>query len=358
MKKSTLDNLAADQSNPCLTISLNTHRTHPDNQQDVIVLKNLISEAENRLIAEFGKRDIASLLEKLSAVSDEIDINYNLDSLHIFLSNNSKEVVQSPWPIANNVVEISDGFNMKSLVKEYTQTEDYLILLLSQSGVHLYDAVNDSIVAEVRNDDFPFKENGHYHTDQTKLSKPNAMDDMVREFLNKVDKAAVRAHNEMGQNIVVICTEDNYSRLMQVADRPSVYLGHSRVNYNDVALHTLATQAFEVIAEIQKQRRAEAIEEVKEAVGHGKVVTDLSEIYRAVKEGRGELLVARPDFRQAVMMNGENSFDLIEDVTAPGAVDDIMGEITWEVFNKKGRTVFTYQEELQEFGDVALKLRY
>lgn len=36
-----LEVLATEKNTPCVTISLNTHRTHPDNAQDVILLKNL-----------------------------------------------------------------------------------------------------------------------------------------------------------------------------------------------------------------------------------------------------------------------------------------------------------------------------
>ena len=43
-----------------------------------------------------------------------------------------------------------------------------------------------------------------------------------------------------------------------------------------------------------------AIKEMQEAVGQGKVITDLSDIFRAAKEGRGDLLIAHDDFHQAV----------------------------------------------------------
>ena len=96
-------------------------------------------------------------------------------------------------------------------------------LLLSQSGVTLYNAVNDGISNEIKNDDFPFSENSHYVTDHDKRSDSKLMDNMVREYFNKIDKAVMKMYNETGLHCVVICTEDNYSRLMQVADKPAIY---------------------------------------------------------------------------------------------------------------------------------------
>ena len=68
--KEQLQKLATEKNTPCVTISLNTHRTHPDNAKDEVLLKNLLKEAEDRVIAEFGKRPVASLLEKLENVDE------------------------------------------------------------------------------------------------------------------------------------------------------------------------------------------------------------------------------------------------------------------------------------------------
>lgn len=356
--KSQLERIAAEKNSPCVSISLNTHRTHPDNIPDAIELKKLLKEAEERVIAEFGKRQVSELLEKIGAVAEEIDNNYNLDSLHIFLSNSMKEVVKSPWSIQENSLHISDSFSIKPLIKLFNRTENYLILLLSQSGVKLLHAINDGVLAEIKNEDFPFSKNLHYLTQQDKLSDGKQVDNMVREFLNTVDKAVLKVNNDTKMNCVVICTEDNYSRLMQVADKPSIYYGYVHVNYNDVALNTLAAEAWEIVNSLQRQNRTDAIKEMQEAVGQGKVITDLSEIYRAVKEGRGDLLITHDDFQQAVKMTGEFSFDLADDVTQTDVIDDISSEIAWEVIAKKGRAIFTTQDEIKTLGEIALKVRY
>ena len=55
--KDRLLRIAAVNENPSVSIALNTHRTHPDSQQDEIVLKNLLKDAETRLLEEFTKRE-------------------------------------------------------------------------------------------------------------------------------------------------------------------------------------------------------------------------------------------------------------------------------------------------------------
>lgn len=231
-------------------------------------------------------------------------------------------------------------------------------MLLSQSGVHLYEAMNDGILQEIRNNDFPFSENRHYSTSATKSSDPKHLDDLVREFLNKVDKALVKVHNETDLNCLVVCTEDNYSRLQQVADQPAVYRGYANIDYNNVATHQIVKQAWKLIKSQQHEQRSKAIEEIKEAVSQGTVLTDLQEIYQAAHEGRGALLILHQDFKQAVRMKDERTFELVEDGTLLGVIDDIASNIAWEVISKKGEVVFTAQDEIKDLGEIVLKTRY
>ncbi|MEO8711196.1 MAG: hypothetical protein ABI405_03680 [Parafilimonas sp.] len=356
--KTLLLQLATETNNPCVTISLNTHRTHPDNAQDEIVLKNLLKEAEERVIKEFGKKTTAELLQKIATVQNEIDVNYNLDSLHIFLSNNTKEIVKLPWPVPQNTVHIAQSFSVRPLIKAYSRSEDYLVMVLSQSGVHLYEAVNDGIIREIINNDFPFTENIPPIFYPEKTSDPKYVDDLIKNYFNAVDKALVKVHHETDLNCVVVCTVDNYSLLTKVADKPNVYYGYVNIDYNKRAPHQIVQQTWKLIQSLQHQRKTEAIKEAKEAVAQGRVITDLQEIFQAAIDGRGDLLIVHNDFAQPVLMTGDRTFDVIENPASPGVIEDITSNIAWEVLAKKGRTIFTTQDEIKDLGDIVLKTRY
>jgi len=181
---------------------------------------------------------------------------------------------------------------------------------------------------------------------------------MVREYFNKVDKALLKVFNETGLNCVVICTEDNYSRLIQVAGNPSIYYGYSNINYNDTSDKNLTAQAWQIINEIRNKFIEDTINEMQEALGQGKVITNLSEIFQAVKEGRGDLLITHNDYHQAIKMTDEFNFDLVKDVTQAEVIDDIISEIAWEVITKNGRAIFVDQEDIKSLGDISLKIRY
>lgn len=358
MLKEQLGKLANEKNSPCVTISLNTHRTHPDNAGDVVRLKNLLKEAEEKIVAEYGKRSVAALLENIESLSSEIDVNYNLDSLHIFLSNDTKEIIKSAWPASHEGVYMSDRFALRSVIKSYNRNESYMVVVLSQSGVHVYEALNDTILREIRNEDFPFSENRHYTTHSDKGSDSKHADNLVREFLNKVDKALVKVHHATGLKCVVIATEENFSKLRQVADKPSVYVGFSHIDYNNTDAHHIARQSWDIIKSRQEEDRGEAIKEIKEAVAQGNVLTDLQEIFQASLDGRADLLIVHQDFSQSVIMTSERTFELTDDKTRHHVIDDITSIIAWEVISRNGRVIFTTQEEIRDIGNIVLKTRY
>jgi len=337
---------------------MNTHRTYPDNQKDTIELKNLILQAHEHVANEFGQHPVGGLLEKIDNLEGEIDVNYNLDSLHIFLSDSTSEIIKSSWPILQNVVSVADKFVIKPLIKDFNRIQEYLILVLSQADVRLLHAVNDGIAGEISREDFPFAENPKSQVDPEKSADGKQADKRNNEFFNQIDKALVKIHHQTGMNVVVICTEPNWSQLMKVADYPSIYYGNTSINYSDKANHSMVSEAWKIVTSVQEKARAIAINEMKEAAGKGKVITDLSEIYRAVKEGRGELLITHDQYHQAVKMTGTYSFDLVTDVTQPDVIDDITSDIAWEVISMKGRAIFTNQDEFNSLGNIALKVRY
>jgi hypothetical protein len=358
MKREKLEKLASEKNSPCVTISMNTHRSYPENQKDIVVLKELLSEAMERVIHEYGKRPVNDLIEKIDQIENEIDVNYNLDSLHLFLSNSTKEIIKSTWPTVRNAVYVSENFAVKPLIKIFNRTFEYLILKLTKTEVRLLLAINDGIVGEIKNDDFPFQNSPDDSIDTETITNGKQAENQVQEFFNKIDKAVVRVNNITDMKCVVVCTDDNYNRLMKVADKPSVYLGWTTINYEKTANHSIANDAWQVVKVQLKKGRADDIKEMQEAVGKSNVITDLSEIYRAAKEGRGDLLIVNDNFHQAVRVTGEFALDLVTDVTLPGVIDDITSDIAWDVISKKGRAIFTTQEELKSLGDIALKVRY
>ncbi|MCC8146632.1 MAG: hypothetical protein LIO93_09395 [Bacteroidales bacterium] len=356
--KEKIEQLASEKNDPSVTISLNTHRTHPDSLKDEIVLKNLLNEAEKRVIENYGKRPVAKLLENIEDMKDKIDVNYLLDSLHIFLSNNTKEFFKLTWPTPEDRVLIDDTFDVNALIKSYNRCEEYLILVLSQGGTLVFKAMNDQIVEEIKNDDFPFEENPYYIPDREDRTDAELVDNMIRQYYNEVDKAAQKVCQEYNLKCIVASVEENYSMLLQVADKPDIYIGHTPINYNKLEPHNIVKSTWEIIKQQLMEERAEAIQEAKDAIANARVTSDLLEIYQAAIDGRGDLLIVYEGFSQPVKMIDDRTFEYANDPTSPSVINDITGTIVWKVMSQGGRVYFTQQDSIKKLGEIVLKLRY
>lgn len=356
--KNQLSKLANESNYPCITIAFNTHRTAPDNQQDYIKLKNFAREAEDRLLQEFGKREIQSILDQLQNLPEEMDVSKNLESLHIYLSKDTFEFIRTTWPVANEGVFIDDSFAIRPLIKAMNRNEEYFILYLTQKGVHLYLAINDAIVREIENEDFPYTES-RYNLTHLIHQGDESQTNKVKEFYNQVDKAVQRATADTDLPCLIIATDDNYNIFHSVADQPQMYIGNISADFGSVnQKNQISTAAWEYMKNRQFENRTESIEEMKKAINQGNVLTDLQEIYQAAIDGRGDLLIVHQDFQQTVRMLDDRTFDLIDDATEVGAIDDITSNIAWEIISKKGRAIFTQQDEIKELGPIVLKTRY
>ena len=122
---------------PCLTITMPTHRTAPDNRQDPIRVKNLVNEATNRLLGEFSKREVAPLLERLEALVAAIDYRHTLDGLVLAVNRDMAREYVLPFELTERVV-VDDSFFIRDLVHAYNRTRRYWVLSLSEQLTRLY----------------------------------------------------------------------------------------------------------------------------------------------------------------------------------------------------------------------------
>lgn len=358
MKNNIIEKLAAETSFPCITISYNTHRTHPDNLVDSIELKNLLKEAKEKVIAEYSNKDIKLVLEKLDSIENEIEENYSLDSLHIFISAKTKIIVKSPWKVDKNTIQIAEHFAIKPLIKILNSTQEYLILLLSQSGVKLYHAINDMIVEEIKNSSFPFSIDPHFLVDHDSLSYNQSIANLQNVFFKNIDKFLIKYSKDSNLKFIVVSTEDNFNKIKSVSENPDIYLGYSKIVNNDSSKNTLAKESWEIIQELQKQSKIDAIAEIQNDRGNGLVIENIHGIYKDAKEGKGEVLILNQNYIQPVLMKDELTFDLIKDLTTPNAIEDITNEIAWEVISHKGKVIFTDEDDNNSFNNITMKLRY
>lgn len=146
ISRDELRELMETRLNPSVSIFLPTHRAGKEIQQDPIRLKNLLTEAEKRLIAG-GMRspDARDLLAPASSLlEDGWFWRHQSDGLAIFLNQELSRSYRLPLEFTDLLV-ISDNFHIKPLLPLISGDENFYILALSQNENRLLEGTRFGI---------------------------------------------------------------------------------------------------------------------------------------------------------------------------------------------------------------------
>lgn len=130
----------------CVSIYMPAHRVDGDQQQDKIRFRNLVIEAQNKLL-ETGMRR-PHVLELLRPAEELFPSKYfwqhQSDGLAVFLSHNFSKVYRLPGHF-EEMLFVAKHFHVKPLMPLLNRNERFFILALSMKDVRLFHASRDVI---------------------------------------------------------------------------------------------------------------------------------------------------------------------------------------------------------------------
>jgi len=338
----------------CVTITLKTHRTHPENKQDSIQLKNLIKTAERRLAEEYDQSVASERVAQLEKLAEQIDFDRNLDGLLLVAGENFGELVPLPIDVENRVV-IDDNFATRELVRALHSQSAYYVLVLSQKQVRLILAYGDRVAREL-GAPFPMQNDTLHPDSREEAAVGNRQDQLVEEFFNRVDKQVQKSIKAQPHPIVIASDRRNFDYFQKVADK-DLCLAHLNGSYETARDHEIVSLAWARVRDALAERNAARLEELKQAVSQQRFTSDLSEIWQAIQAGRGRtLFVERGYFQPARIENGQVIPEEAPD--SAEVLDDVVDEMVEANVQFGGDTVFVDPGQLQEFQKVALVTRY
>ena len=149
MENLTLDQikgLAQQTQSPSISIFLPTHRAGQDTQQDPIRFKNLLREAELRLLdSGMGPRDVSTLLQPAQALLDDTHFwQHQRDGLAVFMASDEFHYFHLPFRVEELFV-IARSYYVKPVLPLFTNNGHYYILAISQDAVRLFEGTRHSV---------------------------------------------------------------------------------------------------------------------------------------------------------------------------------------------------------------------
>lgn len=354
--------LAAAGSYPAVTITLPTHRTSPDNRQDPIRLKNLQSEAANRLTAELGKREVAAVLRVLDDLVATLDHQYHLDGLALFVGADLARAYRLPFTLPERVI-VDERFFTRDLVYAFNRSPRYWVLALSEQATRLFEGTRDDLQELTSGTPFPMVHGGRGGArtlpNDPAINVSQLRDEHHRGFFRDVD-AALGSYMAADPLPLVVVGVDRYLAFFrEVSSHADRIVTTVTGNHDQTSAHDLGRLVWSLVRESLAARRNAVFDELNAAVGGQRSASTLGEVWRFAQEGRGQTLVVEEGYHEPATID-ESGLHLqpAPDSTEPGVLDDAVDAVIATVLEKGGRVVFVDDGTLPEHGRIALILRY
>jgi hypothetical protein len=352
------------RSDACVSIYLKTTPLTQESDASRIELGNLARQAREQLIAEhLDKRRLASLMEELDALADDEEFwRFQANSLAVLATPDSLRTFR----LANHLtpmVEVSDRFHLKPLLRAITFPHSAYILALSENAVRLVEMHADLPAVTLKIDGLPRdaasaagKSTLNDRTASTRIQASEGQNVRFQQYARKVD-AALRPFLSGRETPMILAATgrlpsvfravNSYPHLLPdgIEDSPD------RISDADLA---------EAARPILDAAYAREVEELKglydQRAGDGRATTDISDAARAATFGAVETLLVDIDVvvHGTVDKTGAVTFAEKADAKTYGIVDEIAGR----ALSSGGRVLAVRRSDLPGKKDLAAILRF
>ncbi len=346
---------------PCISITLPTHRTAPQNRQDPVRVKNLVRQAADRLLDEFPKREMEPLLIRLEKRAESIDFNNLLDGLVLYANQDYCNSFLLPFKLEERVV-IDDTFFTRNLVHALNHTARYWTLVLSEKPTRLYECTRDTLI-EVQSEGFPITHTGAGGSGRLPggqgVRKSAYRDEYHRKFFREIDKQLKIFMDDDPLPLALVGVDRFLSFYREISNYKDEIIAQVSGSHDKTSPHELAKLVWPEVEKNVKTKKQEVLGVLAKAVSDRKVATEINDIWQMANQGRGQLLLVEEDFHYPARLDDSGQhLTPAEDITAPDVIDDAVDEIIETILSMQGRVMFMDNGQLADHQRMALILRY
>lgn len=337
----TLTGVQADQA---VSIYLPTHRAMPETQQDPVRFRNLLAEAENRLLtAGSGKSAARALLAPARKLLEDSEFwRQQSDGLAVFVAPDCLRFYRVPLSFSELVV-VAGRFHLKPLLRLYANDGRFYLLALSQNEVRLFlgtqHSINELFLSDVpRNlaaalaSDDPQRQL-QFHTGAPHGSGRRAAvfhghgvgidDDRDRllRYCREIDAGLRPLLREEAVPLLLAGVEHLFPIYAEVDTSRNLLREGIAGNPELLSASELHQRAWQIVAPYFQKIQDEAKAGYQQLAGTGRTSSDLREIIPAAVGGRVAVLFVASDVQRWGCVDDDHNIVELHDEALPGDED-------------------------------------
>lgn len=362
--RADLEQLLAVRDTACVSIYL---PTAPEERggRDRIEFKNLSAEALDQLTAASIERDAIDGLRELldDLADDEAFWGRQAHSLAVFATSSGARTFQ----VANRLsplVEVSDRFHVKPLLRSATFPQAAFVLALSQNAARLIEVSPDAPPVEVKVPGMPSdaasavgKASIADRSPDRRIQGSEGQKLRLRQYARRVEEALRPVLTGLDLPLILAGSEPLESIFRSVSTYPHLARGVIAGNPDTKTDGELADASRRVLDQLYADELSELRAVYEQRAPQGRASDDLAAIARAATFGAVDTVFVDIDETVAGFVDetdGALTLDDADDAVNYGVVD----EIARRVLLARGRVLAVRREDIPGDGPAAAILRY
>src|SRR4030043_190485 len=318
LTRNNLKLLMAVHKGPCVSVFMPMHRSGPETQQDPVLLKNLIREAEERLMTRgIPAPEARELLESAERLfRDGLFRQHQSDGLGMFLSPEVFRYYLLPF-VFKELVIVTDRFHIRPLLPLLSGDGRYYILALSQNKVRLLQGTHYSVnevsladvpknLAETLRDDDSWKElqmhsarsGGQGTFSSVTHGSEGDSKENIKRYFRRIDKGLHEWVRDERAPLVLAGVDYLHPIYKEVNSYPHLMDEGIAGNPERLSAGELHELTWTIVKPHFQKAQEEAVNRYKEFASSGQASNRIRKIISAAYHGRIELLFVVPDFQQ------------------------------------------------------------
>lgn len=345
----SLKELAQLATPPCLSLYQPTHRSHPDNRQDLIRFRHSVEALGASLRQAHPDADVQTLLAPFHQLADNGDFwNHTLDGLAVLGCAGVFRVFVLPRTLPELVLA-ADSFHTKPLRRFLQSVDRYQVLCLSRDKARLFEGnrhglVEVDLAAPVPRTSTDALGDQLTEPHQTVSSrggigkgssplvhssggKKDEVDLDADRYFRALDRALIEhCSKPSGLPLLLAALLEHHHRFRQASHNTLLLPKGLEINPEALDIQTLSQSAWEVVEPQYLARQQAWGADFSTARGKGLGSDDLNEVAKAAAEGRVASLLIEDERQIAGRLDSDTGQVESAELMDP-TVDDVLDDI-------------------------------
>lgn len=363
--------MLATQNKVCVTIILPLHHFIVNGKMDQRHLQKAILTAGDQLKILYPEQE-GKFMESLTVLSREIEFDFSMDGIGIFVSTDFKGYTYFPFNVAEKLV-VDNNFDVADVLYKQQFELPYYVLHLDEHNARLYYGCLrnlEEVVSEAfplpYEDDYQYQPvtpgaslSGSAHTKSFEKDKHGLEKVRFEKFLHQVDEM-IHDYFKTDEVMVLCGVKRNTSAFMNRTAHAAKIISVINGNYGWFSKSDMGAMTWPHVHAFIHEKMLDEISEYEEKIGEGLAEEGMLPVWEAAVAGRGLTMLVEKDFAIKGYVDARDNYQFSlqppkrKHLVLTNAVNELAG-IIWE---KKGKVVFVENGMLRHHHQIALITRY